>query len=140
MQHGVPCILSVPFIFVDIKWDLCLNAVLFSASPIPIVRVPSQDVIDAEELGDATDGVANGPEDRLDNVLNQVADSFFHGPDEPQDGKVLIVVVSTEAEIWTRRIWRDEDHERDSLELLPTYVPGFWDNEGQGNVIGLKGQ
>ena len=102
MQHRVLCILSVPFIFVGTKRDL--NAVLFSASSIPIVRVPSQDVIDAEELGDATDGVANGPEDRLDNVLNQVADSFFHVPDKPQDGKVLILVVSTEAEIWRSRI------------------------------------
>ena len=93
---------------VTIGQNICtkryLNAVLFSASPIPIVRVPSQDVIDAEELGDATDGVANGPEDRLDNVLNQVADGLLHGPDEPQDGKVLVFIVTPEAEIWRSRI------------------------------------
>ena len=78
--HAYSCILSVPFKFVDIKRDL--NAVLIHASPIPVVRVPSQDVIDAEELGDATNGIADGPEDRLDNVLNQVADGLLHGPDE----------------------------------------------------------
>merc|ERR1719322_699952 len=56
----------------------------------------SEDGIQAEEIGDAADGGAHGPEDELDQVGDDLLDGLLHAPDDAQDG-VVVTALSAEA-------------------------------------------
>ena len=64
-------------------------------STIPAV---SEDGIEAEEISDAADGGAHGPEDELDQVRDDLLDGLLHASDDAQDG-VVVTALSAEAEI-----------------------------------------
>lgn len=68
----------------------------FNAIAIPTV---SKDGIEAQEVSDAADGCANGPEDQLDYVRYDLLDGPLHAPDDAQD-RVIVTALSAESEIW----------------------------------------
>ena len=73
-----------------------MNAVPCNAISIPAV---SEDGVEAEEISDAADGGAHGPEDELDQVRDDLLDGLLHAPDDAQDG-VVVTALSAEAGIW----------------------------------------